>query len=120
MLTYPLASAFSDFFTAYGVYIISGVLGAAILFYLALRIWLNITRPVGIKDVPTPTVDQMNMSALDAMAGKTVEEADAALREHHNEQAPDDLVKAIPPEERRDRPSAANPSSAPAEAPRKS
>ncbi len=77
--------------------------------YGAVRFWIMVTRPVNIKDVPTPTVDRLNTHALDHMAGKTEEEAAAALQESREEAPPQDLLDAIPPEQRLDRPNVAKP-----------
>ncbi len=35
--------------------------------YFAIRFWLVSTRPVNIRDIPTPTLDRLNQQALERM-----------------------------------------------------
>lgn len=71
------------------------VLGVA---YFGVKFWLVSTRPVDLKDVPTPALDRLNRRALEHMAEETVEEDEAETAALAEEEAPAELKKVVPEE----------------------
>jgi hypothetical protein len=80
--------------------IVAGIAVAAlVIIYFAIRFWLASTRPPGIQDVKTPTLDRMNLGALQHMAGESSEQDAQETEALKNEEAPEDLKAVVPPEE---------------------
>jgi hypothetical protein len=69
------------------------VLGVA---YFGIRFWLISTRPADIRDIPTPTLDRLNMRALEHMGSETVEEDEEETEALENEEAPEGLKSVVP------------------------
>lgn len=78
------------------LYVGVAALGALLVAFFGVRIWLSRNRPTGTMGVPTPRINQLNSSALDRMT-RDQEGAEEVIRESLNEPAPDDLLNVVPP-----------------------
>ncbi|NNM84719.1 MAG: hypothetical protein HKL96_03040 [Phycisphaerales bacterium] len=82
-----------------------GALAFVVLVWFALRYWIASTRDPQINEIPTPTIDRMNHSALEKMrvqveaAEQGDEMPEEILAESVDEAAPDDLLQVVPEDE---------------------
>ena len=82
-----------------------GALAFVVLVWFALRYWIASTRDPYINEIPTPTIDRMNHSALEKMrvqveaAEQGGEIPEEVLAESADEAAPADLLQVVPEDE---------------------
>jgi hypothetical protein len=94
--------------------VIVGLVGLGVLVgaFAAVRIWLAMRRPPH-DNIATPTIDRLSSAALARMT-QSPEEAEAVATEAETEEAPADLLAALPPENPPQAGAAIKPPAAPA------